>query len=108
MPTLYILAGANGTGKTTYYLTAIQQNYIDRDLPFLNVDLIAKTELGGYTSENFAHAEMIFRQRAGDLIKEKRDFMIERSNDYIWIENMIKHGYDAVIYFMCTGGECKC
>lgn len=51
MPALYILAGANGTGKTTYYLTASQQNFISSGLPFLNVDLIAKDELGGYSAE---------------------------------------------------------
>ncbi len=107
MPLLYILAGANGTGKTTYYLTAIQQQFIDSGLPFLNVDLIAKNELGGFTPDNFVNAEMIFRQRAGELIKDKKDFMIEsnlaNSNDYIWIENMIKHGFEIILFFMCTG-----
>lgn len=39
MPTLCILAGPNGTGKTTYYQTAIQKNFISPGLPFLNIDL---------------------------------------------------------------------
>ena len=48
MPTLYILAGPNGAGKTTFYFTAIEQGFIDKDLPFINTDLIARNELGGY------------------------------------------------------------
>ena len=59
MPVLFILAGPNGTGKTTYYNSAIQRGFINPQLPFLNVDVIAKDELGGYTEENFVRAEMI-------------------------------------------------
>lgn len=107
MPFLYILAGANGTGKTTYYFTALACNFISRDLPFLNPDLIAKNELGGYTHENITQAEIIFRQRASELIKTEKDFMIESnlamSGDFIWIENMIKHGYEVILFYMCTG-----
>ncbi len=107
MPILYILAGANGTGKTTYYLTAVQQGFISKDLPFLNIDFIIKNELGDFSAENIYRAENIFRQRASDLIKNRNDFMIEsnlaQSNDYAWIEKLIRHGYEAVIYFMCTG-----
>ena len=51
MPALYILAGPNGTGKTTYYETAIAEGFIDPSLPFVNVDLVTRTLPGGYTGK---------------------------------------------------------
>lgn len=62
MPFLYILAGPNGTGKTTYYTTALSKVLIEKQLPFLNIDLITK-DLGGYSAENFAIAELIYREK---------------------------------------------
>ncbi len=53
MPILYILAGPNGAGKTTFYFTAVEQGFIDKNLPFINTDLITKDELGGYIEGNF-------------------------------------------------------
>lgn len=52
MPTVYILAGPNGTGKTTFYSIAVETGFIGKDLPFINVDLITQS-LGAYTEENF-------------------------------------------------------
>ena len=106
MPVLYILAGSNGAGKTSYYFTAVSKVFIDATLPFINVDLIAKDELGGYTAENFVKADLIYRERTGKLIHSKSDFMIEsnlaKSSDYEWIDKMMQIGYDAVLYFLWT------
>ena len=106
MPILYILAGPNGTGKTTYYETIIEQNFIDKSLPFLNIDVITKNELGSYNQENFAQAEQIYRTRIKEYILASKDFMIEsnlaRIADYDWILNMIKQGYHIILYFLCT------
>jgi predicted ABC-type ATPase len=106
MPVLYILAGPNGVGKTTYYDTAIEQGFIDTKLPFLNVDIITRFELGGYSEENYAIADAIFRKRIGEYINDAKDFMIEsnlaRDADYDWVQNMIKKGYDVILYFLCT------
>ncbi len=105
MPRLYILAGPNGTGKTTYYTTALSEIFIEKQLSFLNIDLLTK-ELGGFTPENFTHAEMIYRERIASLVKSQSDFMIEsnlaKSSDYDWLENMAKAGYEIVLYFLCT------
>ena len=106
MPTLFILAGPNGAGKTTYYTNAIEQNFIDPHLPFINVDLIALKELGGYTEENFAQANLFARERIGRHLKSGEDFMIESNlavqSNYDWIENVIKQGYNVILYFLCT------
>jgi predicted ABC-type ATPase len=89
MPTLYILGGANGVGKTTWYQTGIENNSINRELPFVNVDLIAMREPGGYTPGNIEKAEQIIREQLKTLIQERKDFMLEsnlsKSSDYDWI-----------------------
>ena len=46
MPSLFILAGANGSGKTTFYFSAKENNFISSAVPFVNIDMIAKEELG--------------------------------------------------------------
>lgn len=76
MPTLYILAGPNGAGKSTFYFTAIEQGFIDKELPFINTDIIAKNELGGYSEENFQKAEAIVRSRMAERISKNEDFLI--------------------------------
>lgn len=97
MPILYILAGPNGAGKTTFYQTALQLGFIPKELPFLNVDLITKTELGGYTDSNFAKADELYRERIGDMISKGQDFMIEsnlaKDSEYDWVDKMKQKGY---------------
>jgi predicted ABC-type ATPase len=105
MPTLFILAGPNGTGKTTFYSTAIESNLIEAELPFVNVDLITQ-QLGGYTEENFVRASEIYSERVGEHIKNKESFLIESNladtRTYDWILLMKKNGYDVVLYFLST------
>ncbi len=106
MPTLYILAGPNGAGKTTFYYKAIEEGFINPDLAFVNVDIIARNELGGYTEENFVKAAEIARQRMTIYLKKQEDFMIEsnlaKDADYDWIESIRKAGYGVILYFLCT------
>ncbi len=106
MPTVYILAGPNGTGKTTYYETAVAEGFIDQTLPFVNVDIITKSLPGGYKPENFVKAEAITRAILANHINSNNDFMIESNlssqKDYDWIQAMITHGYDVVLFFLST------
>jgi len=106
MPTLYILAGPNGAGKTTFYYKATEEGYIDVTLPFINVDVIARNELGGYSEVNFAQAAELARSRIALQIDKKADFMIEsnlaKNADYDWLLNMKNAGYAIVLYFLCT------
>jgi predicted ABC-type ATPase len=106
MPTLYVLGGANGVGKTTWYQLGIENKSINPELPFINIDLIVLRELGGYTAENLAKADQIARERMKALLQERRDFMIEsnlsKSADYDWIALMRKNGYETVLFFLGT------
>lgn len=106
MPTLYILAGPNGAGKTTFYFTAIEERFIDKNLPFINADIIVKNELGGYSEENFIKVETIVRSRIANHISNNKDFLIEsnlaKQSDYDWLKTMRVHGYKIILYFLCT------
>jgi predicted ABC-type ATPase len=107
MPVLYILGGSNGVGKTTWYQTGIEKNYISHDLPFINVDNIVIKELNKkYSPANIGLAEQLAREKMTVLIKANKDFMIEsnlaKASDYEWIENMRKHRYETILYFLCT------
>ena len=78
MPSLFIFAGANGSGKTTFYFSAKENNFISTAIPFVNVDMIAKEELGGYSAQTFEKANMIYRERVSGYIENLKDFMIGR------------------------------
>ncbi|MBS1558989.1 MAG: zeta toxin family protein [Bacteroidetes bacterium] len=106
MPILYILAGPNGAGKTTYYETAIDKGFIDSNLPFVNVDLITRSLPGMYTTENFAKADILAREKIKQHFSTMSDFMIESNlatqRDYDWITALTKQGYEVVLFFLCT------
>lgn len=105
MPILYLLAGPNGTGKTTFYSIAVESGFIDKNLPFINVDTIAQT-LGGYSEENYIKASEIYRAAVGEYIQSDSDFMIESnladSRSYEWLSLMKKRGYKLVLYYIST------
>ncbi|MBN8718784.1 MAG: hypothetical protein J0H85_05020 [Sediminibacterium magnilacihabitans] len=106
MPVLYILGGANGSGKTTWYNSQVSIGDIAPSIPFINIDNIVLLELGNYTAENLALGESIAQQRIAGFIERKESFMIEsnlsKKSDYEWIKRMQRHGYDAVLYFLGT------
>jgi predicted ABC-type ATPase len=105
MPTLHVLGGANGVGKTTWHSIGVENGYINSFLPFINSDNIQK-ELGAYTAENAIIAEEIARNRMKELISEKKDFMIEgnlaKTADYDWINLMRQQGYQTSLFFLST------
>lgn len=105
MPVVSIIAGPNGTGKTTFYSIAVANGFINPSLPFINVDLIAKS-LGGYTEKNFARAQEIYRERVKEHIDNKEDFMIEsnlaESRSYDWIASMKRSGFEVSLYYLST------
>ena len=105
MPVLYILAGPNGTGKTTFYSIAVQSGFINKDLPFINVDLITQS-LGAYTEENFIKASEIYRHIVKKYIELNADFMIESNladtRSYEWISLLKRKNYQIVLYYLST------
>lgn len=106
MPDLYILGGANGVGKTTWYYSAVEQGVIDKELPFINVDILTLQHFGAYSVENIANAEQLARVKMTELISEGKSFLIEsnlaKMSDYDWISAMRNKGYDTHLFFLGT------
>lgn len=105
MPVLYILAGPNGTGKTTFYSIAVESGFIAPNLPFINVDIITQN-LGGYTEENYIKASEIYRHTIKGYMESNNDFMIESnladSRSYEWLTLLKNKGYQIVLYYLST------
>ena len=105
MPVLYILAGPNGTGKTTFYSIAAASGFIDKNLPFINVDILTQN-LGGYTEENYIRASEIYRETVKGFMESNADFMIEsnlaESRSYEWISLLKRKNYQIILYYLST------
>jgi len=106
MPILFILAGTHGSGKTSFYFSAKAHGFIKNDIPFINADIIARDELGGYTAENFERAAIIYHERAEDYINNMQDFIVENNlagqSDFVWLEKIKEKGYDLVLFYSGT------
>ncbi len=73
MKTLYIIAGANGSGKTTFAKSFASFN----DLYFINADEIAKELDSKDISKYKVKAGKIFFQELNDNLKKDKSFIIE-------------------------------
>ncbi len=70
---LWLLAGGNGVGKSTFYYTQLQK----LGIPFVNADLIAKEIFSEAPEENSYLAARIAAQIRHDLLQEGRNFCFE-------------------------------
>lgn len=102
MPTVYLIAGCNGAGKTTASLTLLPEMLDCKE--FVNADNIA-AGISPFQPDKVAiEAGRLMLKRINDLIKIKVDFAIETtlsSRNYISkIKELKKEGYEVVlIYF---------
>lgn len=106
MPELHVLAGVNGAGKTTFYEASRKPGFMNLDVGFVNTDLLAKMQPGGYTTANFYKAEVLARRMIREYVSQKEDFLIESNlssqRDYDWLIQMVNAGYDCFLYFLHT------
>ncbi|TCK60022.1 AAA family ATPase [Seleniivibrio woodruffii] len=62
MKTLYVIAGANGSGKTTF----ARKYCAAKDIPFLNADdIAAEYQRGGFGTRNLAAGKELLRHLSG-------------------------------------------
>ena len=100
-PSLFILAGPNGIGKTTSFY-----DYIPQNMTFINADDIAKQlreKSGDVNIQEIANGEAT--KLMNDLIAKKVNFGFETNlaDNETWkfVENMQLIGYQIIIDFYC-------
>lgn len=100
MKTVYIVAGSNGAGKTTF----AKEFITTANIPFLNADEIAK-ELNPSDQEGGKlTAGRIFFARLDELIERDSSFVVESTLSGLYITNIInslkQKGFKIVILYV--------
>ncbi len=72
---MYIIAGSNGCGKSTFAQELIKE----RKLDFVNADIIAQELNPSNLKSVMFSAGKIFFQRINQLIKQQLSFVIEKT-----------------------------
>lgn len=100
-PTLIMLAGVNGAGKSTIY-----EEYIPKEPPFINSDLIARN-LSPYNFNNNVvtiRAARIALKQIDNHIKNKETFVFETTlsskQSVALISRAIESGFDIDFHFV--------
>ena len=74
MPVLHLLAGPNGSGKTTFYEQVLGPV---TGLPFINADVIARERWPDSKVDRSYEAAKLAEQRRDELIAQQRSFIAE-------------------------------
>ena len=74
MPVLHVLAGPNGSGKTTFYEQVLGPV---TGLPFINADVIAREHWPDSEVDRSYEAAKLAEQRRDELIAQRRSFIAE-------------------------------
>ena len=101
-PTVYVIAGANGAGKTTFSTKFLPDFVKCRE--FLNADLIAAGLAPFAPETQNVRAGRLLLERIGELSKERASFGFETTlsgRTYLKIlDNMKTGGYRIVLFFL--------
>ena len=73
-PVLYVLAGPNGAGKSTFYEQVLKPKV---QAPFINADIIQKTELSDQSMAGAYAAAALAAQRRAEYLAQKNSFVTE-------------------------------
>ena len=97
---LWLLAGGNGAGKSTFYRTQLEP----LNIPFVNADVIAKQLYPDAPEENSYHASVIAEQLRYKLIREQQSFCFETVFSHHSKIDFVAHakamGYQIILVFI--------
>lgn len=108
MKELVVVAGANGSGKTTF----AKQLVIETGHEFLNADEIERTLESSDASSTKVQAGRLFFQRLTELIDNEQCFILEStlSGKYLLkvIENAQQRGYTFKLFYVFLESPAVC
>lgn len=97
---LWLLAGGNGAGKTTFYRTRLKT----LGVPFVNADEIAKELFPDASEKNSYFAAQIAEETRNKLLQEGRNFCFEtvfsHSSKVDFVANAKALGYQILLVFI--------
>jgi predicted ABC-type ATPase len=97
---LWLLAGGNGVGKTTFYRTRLK-NF---GIPFVNADVIAKEIFPDATEKNSYLAAQIAEKIRNKLLQEGQNFCFEtvfsHPSKIDFVANVKALGYQVILVFI--------
>lgn len=97
---LWVLAGGNGAGKTTFYRTRLQP----LGLPFVNADMIARELYPDAPEEHSYDAARIAEEMRYGLLREGRSFCFETVFSHPSKIDFVAHakalGYQVIMVFI--------
>lgn len=102
MPSIYIIAGCNGAGKTTAAYNLLPDVF--RTIEFVNADEIARG-LSPFNPEGVAfRAGKIMLQRLNELVTRKKSFAFETTLSGLtylkFVQSAKLKGYDVTLFFI--------
>ncbi|SMG67229.1 [weak similarity to] Zeta toxin, partial [methanotrophic bacterial endosymbiont of Bathymodiolus sp.] len=97
---LWLLAGGNGAGKSTFYRTRLKK----LGIPFVNADVIAKEIFPDATEKNSYLAAKITAEIRNKLLQEGRNFCFETVFSHPSKIDFVAHakalGYQIILVFI--------
>ena len=97
---LWLLAGGNGSGKSTFYRTRLKP----LGLPFINADIIAKTQFPDDPETHSYDAAQLAEEMRNGLLQEGRSFCFETVFSHPSKIDFVSYartlGYEIVLVFI--------
>lgn len=107
-PTLCVVAGPNGSGKTTTTIQLLQDEWAADSL-YINPDIIAQEEFGDWNSpEAILKAAQQATRLRYDCLEQRRDFVFETvfssSEKLEFLHKVKESGFFIRFFYVCTSG----
>ncbi|MBR5983635.1 MAG: zeta toxin family protein [Bacteroidales bacterium] len=105
-PVLIIVAGPNGSGKTSVTSRILQHQWME-DSVYINPDIVAQERFGNWNSQEAVLKSVKYcEERRERCLSEKKSLIFETvlsADDKIeYIERAIKAGFFVRLFFVCT------
>jgi len=105
-PVLIVIAGPNGSGKTTVTKQILQHEWTE-GAAYINPDEIAQNKFGDWNSEEAVRKSIFYCEEWRErCIRERRSLIFEtvlsRSDKIEYIEKAKRAGFFVRLFFICT------